>query len=85
MIIRRVENLFADEFQAGRYQFLGSDSEFFVWYGDDLSVDVFFTVLVTSAPSIDVILFNTRKNSGNLGLSGLSIGRAHETRNQIIP
>jgi len=42
MIIRRVENWFVDEFQARRFQFLGSDSESFVWYGDNLSVDVFF-------------------------------------------
>jgi len=46
MIVWRRENWFDDDFQAGRNQFLGSDSESFVWNGDDLPVDVLFTTLV---------------------------------------
>ena len=49
MIVWRRENWFDDDFQAGRNQFLGSDSEFFVWNGDDLPVVVLFTTLVTLA------------------------------------
>ena len=55
MIIWGRENGFDDDFHASGNQFLGSDSESFVWNGDDLPVDVLFSVLVTPAP-VDVTL-----------------------------
>ena len=55
MTIWRRENWFDNDFQSSRNQFLGSDSESFVWNGDDLPVDVLFSTLVTTAP-VDVTL-----------------------------
>jgi len=55
MIIWRRESWFHDDFHSGGNQLLGSDSESFVFNGDDLPVDVFFTIFVTTAP-IDVTL-----------------------------
>ena len=55
MVSWRNEYWFDDDFQSSRNQFLGSDSESFVWNGDDLPVDVLFSVLVTPAP-VDVTL-----------------------------
>ena len=55
MIIWREENWFDNDFEPSRNQFFGSQSQSFVWDGDDLPVDVLFTTLVTSAP-VDVTL-----------------------------
>jgi len=55
VIIRRWENWFDDDFHAKWNQFLGSDSESFVWNWDDLPVDVLLSTFVTTAP-VDVTL-----------------------------
>ena len=55
MIFRRSEHRFDDDFEASRNQFLGSDSESFVWNGYDLPFDVLFSTFVTTAP-FDVTL-----------------------------
>ena len=50
MVIWRRESWFDDDFHSGGNQLLGSDSESFVYNGDDLPVDVLFAVLMASAP-----------------------------------
>ncbi len=51
----RGENWFDNHFHARRNNFLGPNSESFVWNGDDFPVDVLFSTLVFSAP-VDVTL-----------------------------
>ena len=55
MSIRRRKSRLHNDFESSRKKFLCSDSKSFVWNGDDLPVDVLFTIFVTTAP-VDVTL-----------------------------
>ena len=70
MIIWRSKNWFDNELQSNRNQFLGSDSEFFFWNGDDLPVDFLFTTLVTLAPVDGTLSVSFDGPVGSLTLFG---------------
>ena len=59
MIMRIGEDGFDDDPESGWKKFFGADAQTFVGNGDDFPINVFFTVIVDSAP-VGMSLSGTR-------------------------